>query len=172
MNVKHFCSSQEEVDARLFLSYTAWILYEKVLQSCTFKHKFHHRWRKQEATNITGTGGTGTWYHKNCSIARLSVWPCRKTKSLLYFSGSCPVMQVLNRSPIQVVAAFADLHGYHYCCDGRHRKCHRGVSIRVSIRQLYEPHTALVGVAELRWRLHQRTTWRSEISANPRSFIH
>src|SRR6218665_156749 len=70
MNVKHFCSSQEEVDARLFLSYTAWILYEKVLQSCTFRHIFHHRWRKQEARNITGTGGTGTWYHKNCSIAR------------------------------------------------------------------------------------------------------
>src|SRR6218665_438553 len=72
MNVKHLCSSQEEVDTRLFL-YTAWILYEKVLPSCTFRHIFHHRYRRQEARNITGTGGTGTWYHKNCCIARLSV---------------------------------------------------------------------------------------------------
>src|SRR6218665_2302628 len=71
MDVKHLCSSQEKVDKRLFL--TAWILYEKILQSCTFMHICHHRCRKQEAKNITGTGGTGTWYHKNCSITRLSV---------------------------------------------------------------------------------------------------
>jgi len=95
MNVKHFCSSQEEVDARLFLSYTAWILYEKVLQSCTFRHIFHHRWRKQEARNITGTGGTGTGYHKNCSIARLSVWPCRKTMLPIFSKVYCTFREVV-----------------------------------------------------------------------------
>src|SRR6218665_3808628 len=67
----------------------------------------------------------------------------------LHAKGSCSVGQVLNRSSVQVVAAFADLGTTIYCCDGRHRKCRRGVSIGVSIRQLYEPHTALVDVAEL-----------------------
>jgi len=76
MDVKHLCSSQEEVDTRLFLHSLDSVrkgpteLYMQAHISL-----FH---RKQEARNITGTGGTGTRYHKNCSIARLSVWPCRK----------------------------------------------------------------------------------------------
>src|SRR6218665_1100034 len=71
MDVKHLCSSQEEVDTRLFLDSLDSVrkgpteLYMQAHISL-----FH---RKQEARNITGTGGTGTWYHKNCSIAQLSV---------------------------------------------------------------------------------------------------
>src|SRR6218665_2273626 len=74
MDVKHLCSSQEEVDTRLFLHSLDSVRKDRrPIQSCTFMHICHHRCRKQEAKNITGTGGTGTWYHKNCSITRLSV---------------------------------------------------------------------------------------------------
>src|SRR6218665_4071059 len=58
MDVKHLCSSQEEVDTRLFLHSLDSVrkgpteLYMQAHISL-----FH---RKQEARNITGTGGQGT----------------------------------------------------------------------------------------------------------------
>src|SRR6218665_3053986 len=58
MNVTHLCSSQEEVDTRLFLHSLDSV--RKGPTELYIQAHIHHRCKKQEARNITGTCGTGT----------------------------------------------------------------------------------------------------------------
>src|SRR6218665_1327603 len=105
MDVKHLCGSQEEAGTRLIL-HSLDSVRKGPIQSCTFSHikLFHHRCacRKQEARNIPGTGSTGTWYHKNCIIARFSVRPCRKNMLPIFSKVYCTKFIVLFRNILEL----------------------------------------------------------------------
>lgn len=165
MDVKHLCSSQEEADTKLILHSLdsvrrgATELYIQSPDTDVFVlalRRYHQLCKNTYF--ITGVGNKKREISLGPVVKALGITRTAALPGFHAFTGAdqtgrfackgkLTCWQALNRCPVEVIAAFAALGTSTAVTD--ETKC----AIGAFVCQLYEPHTALVDVAELRWRL-------------------